>query len=599
MRKLTTQWIILTLSTMLLAGCGHRFSLRHTDVDQADQTLRSAMDAQPEARAGLMLQAADEFLQAKRYPMASKLLKRLASAPLNPTQKQTWSLLNAQSTFGQGQITRSANWLAAVKLDNLADNAHWKVYQLNAQINAKRKHLGRAIDNYLMAIDATQDTSAAQKRCSQMLWSLLLEQPKSRLEQAKKSSKHSKALSWINLALINAHHHIQPEILHAELEAWQAQHPNHLATGLVTQTAQFNNIRKITLFLPLTGTLSPAGHATLAGFQAAYEAIHVSNKPLVTIRDSADIAHLKSQIDAAAKDGTDLMIGPLNKAALSARIDAGHLDIASLGLNKVTSCERTDQLFQFDLTAAREANQAANAAFAQGRRRAIILYVDDPWGKNVAQAFVQRWEALGGAISDQTPIKTEGDPNIAVQAALKVDRSHARSAKLKQRLKQSISTQVRRRQDFDVLFLAMPRTLAIRVKPLLNFYFIGNIPVYATAAAITDYAQSGYHPDLEGIIFPDLSWDTAASQTDGALLGQLHQSLASAYPKNFNHALRFYALGADAAQLTWQLSRLKTLKSSHILGASGRLTLDGNCIIARPNWAVYQQEKLIHLKQTP
>src|SRR5690606_12908739 len=159
------------------------------------------------------------------------------------------------------------------------------------------------------------------------------------------------------------------------------------------------------------------------------------------------------------------------------------------------------KFYQFSLSPEGEAEQAAIKAFKEGYRFAGVITPQNKWGERVQEAFTQRWHELGGRVVSSAKLKPEYDQSQTISQLMNVDDSQKRSLKVKNMLVEKVSIQPRRRQDIDVVVLIAPAAQARLVKPLLEFYFAGNLPVYATSSVYQGQENPKKDRDMNGIVF--------------------------------------------------------------------------------------------------
>lgn len=584
------------ICTLLVSGCRAHHAVQ-TDLDQAGISLQTALHAPVQQRAGHLLKAAEQFYTAGRLQTTHKLLERLKTASLDPTQHARWNLLRAQVFFASGNLQRSDQRFKEFQISQLPQTLRSVAYALQANISLEWGKLSLALSQYHQAIAETSPHSSARQACIDALWTALLKQPLSALRHARTlQDKQPEAQGWLDLAILAKRSTLHPNALNAALSAWRHQHPNHPAQQQLTSASDQPSIQHISLLLPLSGHLSQAGQAVLTGFTAAYQTL--TTPPSIDIIDTDQDESLPSLYAHAIANHADLMIGPLSKPAIETLAQHAQFSLPTLALNAAVDCDRTDGLFQFDLTAKREAQQIADFAFKQGGRRVVILAIDDAWGHNIAQAFSKRWQELGGDVTALTSLDPEHDPTQSIEKTLHIDKSRARMAAWAKQLGRTLSYEVRRRQDFDTLFLAMPAQLAQRVKPLLNFYYTTKLPSYAISSAVGSLTDGQTDPDLDGLIVPDLRWPTDQHNTAQRPLAKLYQALHTAYPKRFDPLQRFYALGVDAAEMITQLSRFQRIQHINLRAASGILHLDHQCLIRAPEFVVLKHQTPVILEPT-
>jgi outer membrane PBP1 activator LpoA protein len=385
--------------------------------------------------------------------------------------------------------------------------------------------------------------------------------------------------AWMQLAFIASQQPNSPKHLLSALRHWQATYPNHPGNRLLPQTFEtiaadlIDPPHHIALLLPLTGTLAGPGLAIKDGFLAAFNAEPPRQKTLITLYDTnrtpADTCY-----EQALQDGADFIIGPLTKADV-ARVASLEHPVPTVLLNEVRT-SLGNNIYQFGLSPRLEAYQVAAAARKQGFSHALVMTPADEWGHDIANAFSSQWQDYGGETQDTITFSSLPDINQDVRRALHIDASELRERQIRQLLGHSIESTPQRRQDFDVIFLVAYPTAARQIKPLLNYYNAGNIPVFATSSIYSGTPDTSKDRDLNGIIFSDMPWVLT------------HQLDHKNWPEQYNSYNRLYALGLDSFALTSALNQLLLFPA--IQSQNGALYLGKNQQITRiPAFAQFKE----------
>lgn len=307
--------------------------------------------------------------------------------------------------------------------------------------------------------------------------------------------------------------------------------------------------QQVILLLPLSGSLASAGAAIRDGFLAAQQQAGSSVK--VDTIDTHQVKPIHLAYQQAVAKGAQIIVGPLEKGAV-VELARQVLPVTTIALNQVQSA-RNANLYQFGLSPQDEARQVAERAAQDGHHVALSIVPAGDWGNGVAQAFQQRWSELGGTISHTLRFRLQDSLADKIKETLGISgSSHWISPK-------------QRSQDFDVVFLAAPPAIARQIKPLLKFYYAGQVPIYATSFIYTGTPQPLQDRDLNGILFCDIPWILAAPP--------LALELAQKDPRNFAENSRLYALGIDAYRLTAQIKDLQASTGTYIQGVTGELYL--------------------------
>jgi len=145
----------------------------------------------------------------------------------------------------------------------------------------------------------------------------------------------------------------------------------------------------------------------------------------------------------------------------------------------------------------------------------------------------------------------------------------------------------RRRQDIDFVLLLGNQSQARGIKPILDFHYAEDIPVYSTSHINESNDSTIESMDLNGIRFCDIPWKLSNSDP-------LQLSVQSTCESANSSLAPFYALGVDAYRLFPRLQQLRELKNSKVYGTTGILTLDKENILRRRLlWAQFSKGQVI------
>jgi outer membrane PBP1 activator LpoA protein len=355
-------------------------------------------------------------------------------------------------------------------------------------------------------------------------------------------------------------------------------------SGIINAGASPHNIA---LLVPLSGNLANSGQAIQNGFLTAYYYMRQQGNTdaEVKIIDTAkgEITEIYQQ---AVKDGADFIVGPLTKENLKALSAKSSLPVVTLALNTVDNYQnnKTKNLYQFGLSSQDEALQTAEKAWHDHPGRALIIVPNSPWGDNLLNMFKRRWESLGGSVIAALEYN---DSNLMrqVQQVFNINLSQNTSKILQNNLHKKINFINHRRQDIDVILLAAFPSAARQIKPLLNFYYAGDIPIYATSALYNGIAQPNLDRDLDGVIFCDIPWVLPNIINLSATLQSLNSQIIKTWPESYKANAKLYALGIDAWFMTINFDKILAQRDG-VQSATGILTVDQyNHVYRKLYWA--------------
>ncbi len=291
--------------------------------------------------------------------------------------------------------------------------------------------------------------------------------------------------------------------------------------------------------------------------------------------NSANILSLYQQ---ALEDNAEFVIGPLSKADV-AKVAASNHPVTTLLLNDLD--RRTqDNAYQFGLSPNTEARQVAVRAHKYGYSRVLVIAPSGTWGDDVLASFANQWRSQGGQVVDSLRYGAEDDLTTRMREFLHINVRDMRRKPTKKSAGESYLASVPpHRQDFDVIFLLAYPAKARQIVPLLKYYYVGDIPVYATSAVYAGNLDRQKDRDLDGVIFCDMPWVFN------------HQTYHNPYwPEQLNSYNRLYALGLDSYALTSQLNQLLLFPALGVHDQTGVLYMTPLHQIARiSQWGQFRQ----------
>jgi outer membrane PBP1 activator LpoA protein len=306
----------------------------------------------------------------------------------------------------------------------------------------------------------------------------------------------------------------------------------------------------IALLLPQSGRYAGAAQAVRDGIFAARSLGKQGNRPEVRLYDSSDPASVPGLLKQAAADGATLAIGPLQKASVSALAGSTALPIPTLALNRAAMDAVPANLYQFSLSPEDEAAEAANKAWNNGYRTALMFYPAGGWGDRISSGFRRQWEALGGQVVAERRYKMGAGDQSGSVSGLFADAGGASAA--------------------DFLFLVTTAKEGRSLWPQIQAAGGAGMPVISTSHI---YGGSFYPADdrsLIGLQFVDIPWLLAPDSSDPLSREQLQISLSGLEGK----FTRLYAMGIDAYDLAPRVSWMADRPGAFFDGRTGRLTLD-------------------------
>lgn len=349
------------------------------------------------------------------------------------------------------------------------------------------------------------------------------------------------------------------------------------ANGIGMRQKAVGQPTKVALLLPLQGPNAANGQAIRNGFLTAYYYAkeRQSNAPAVEVMDTSQGSILDVYQQAVSR-GARFVVGPLTKGELQALAEQNKLSVPTLALNTLDNTSRVDNLYQFGLSPLDEATQAAVRAKQDGHRRVLVIAPAGEWGQKIAAAFIKQWKALGGVVVNSYAYQTKADFSYGIRTSLRIENTMSKNTHSGFRYVPNSN------MNADVIFLAAFPQQARQIKPTLNFYGAGSIPVYGTSLIYSGIPSPMYDQDLNGIEFEDMPWILGPDKPQWA---QMRDRIKNMWASSYSASPRLYALGIDAYHITYRLNSLIG-SSATLTGATGQLSVDADQHIKRQlEWA--------------
>ena len=535
--------------------------------------------AVPPQRQHYELKAVESLMKAGQAREARERLRAVDVSKLDAPIQARKRIYEAQLSALEGRPDEALRLLAQTeKTPNLNPVLLAEIYRVRAQaeiaieypLSAAKSLIAR--EKYITARDeATKN--------QQLLWQVLATLSRVQLEQEMKIAREPVLRGWLELAMTALENSGSRATLANAVEGWHKTHAGHPASEDFLRTiarprpGQIGIVERIALLLPLTSEYAQAAAAVRDGFLAMDAANPNPDKPKISVIDiGADPAQAVVAYEAAVKNGTQLVVGPLGLEAVDIIVKKSSLEVPTLLLSHVTDeIDPSKTVFQFGLTPEQEAIQAAERAWLDGRRQAAVLYADSAWAKRMHLAFVSTWQRLGGiVVSEQNFLVDQNDYTDPVKHMLNIIQSEARKDKVEAIAKLKIKFEARPREDIDFIFLAADAKHARLIKPQLSYHRAGRVPIYATSYVFTGRGDPNQDTDLNGILFGDMPWMLVG---DGRV-AELRSRLQNKWTHAHTGLDRLFALGVDAYAIVPHLNRLSTENAVRFSGVTSGLSLE-------------------------
>jgi outer membrane PBP1 activator LpoA protein len=550
--------------------------------------------------ASTLLEQAQRAIDAGEFRNADPLLQQLNFSARTPAETLQYNLLALQYAIGRKHIDQSQqvlNRIDRTQLNNSSSKDQIRYGLLKAQfheLSGNNLTAARERDFISPILDGD-----IKEENHQRIWQNLINISLESLLKWAETAPNTQFADWLQLAAIakDTTYTLSEHI--AAVNDWRLAHPTHPAAiklpgglSLLAEMAQ-QQPKHVALFLPLTGNLASSGKAVREGFMAAYYQTlqRGYDVPTISIIDTEASGNIELAYGDAIALEAEWVIGPLDKKRVNQLAKLESVPLPTLALNysdQIAVGEQPDDFYQFGLAAEDEARLIAERAFQIGYRRVLALSPDNDWGKRIYAAFEQRWLDLGGAVAEQRFYKQKKDYNPEIKALLNVDDSQQRYKTIRRLMRESVEFEPRRRQDADWVFLVALPKQGRQIRPMFDFNFAGDLPVFSTSQIFSGKQNRKKDNDLNGIQFTDLPWLLESSELKTDV--EKNQKRAKG-----NYA-RLYAMGVDAFRLYPRLKQLAALPHSKIFGVTGDLSIDGQGKIHREMpFAVFKRGRPVAL----
>ena len=532
-------------------------------------------------REQLYLEAAETWLKAGNLEQTTQLLSRLQA----PTEDQDFAfrlrMLRTEIAIQRGDIEQALELMepspgveTPIPLRQRYHQNMAEIFRLSGNLLESARELNE--------LDLLQAGEPEQAETQALLVQTLASMTDTAL-QLLQPPPPSHLIGWMELARVIKQQIPQPAELAAALASWRERFPDHpalqsLLTGYLEQKG-LSSSDHIAVLLPRSGPYAHVAGAVRDGFMAAWYQQPLEYRPQLRFYDSSKMEDTLRLYQLAILQGAQMVVGPLDKDAVSMLMQLESLPQPVLALNQIEDDSRSQpNLYQFGLAPEDEAEQVAERAWLEGHQHALILTPSDNWGQRIAERFRLRWESLGGRVLEQQAYDaTANDFSQPIRQLLNVDESEARIRTLEQLLGTKVEADSRRRDDADFIFLAARPQKGRQLRPQLKFHHAGDLPIYATSHIYSGIADAEQDRDLGHISFVDTPWLLEDENQNPLARKNLQQLL----PGVKGQYARLYAMGIDSYNLLANLGQLQSQAGRTFSGKSGTLYLDSRQRIHR------------------
>lgn len=580
------------------------------------------------------LLALQSLIEEGQVVLADSIISHLQTKQLSDNDKTSLDLLIAQNLFSKGKFSESQKVLNTIDPEQLSQLASISSLALQADLYIKRNnHL--AASNLLLTLTPLLKSDKSKQKYNDILLIQLSLLPAKTLNQYKKADptewvgknldggsieNNTFKEGWYALASIYQQYQLRINHLKRAVSDWENSYPQHPV--LLFMPTQLTNIQEIQPFqpeniavlLPLSGRFREQGKSIQLGILDAFyrqQQLNNSattgnfeiNSPTLHFYDS----HAQSVEDITAQfaqNKIDFVIGPLLKNEIETFLPlVEKMPVLALNAfpekmpnskNSAPETVSTDQPwhYSFSLSPEQEAKQAAQFISDNKHKNPLIIAPKSDYGKRVAQAFKNEWQALHNKEIEQHFFTSKSKLASFIERVLQTDKSETRNNQMQKITNLPLEKEVRSRTDIDAIYLVSKRDELILLKPFLDVTvspFADKIPLYASSRS-HEFDRGGLqNKELSNFTFSDMPF---LINQQGEIITGLNKVL----PRQSYAALRLFAFGFDSYQLIGQLIRLQKTEGYYYPGLVGQLSLDlSNRVQPKLSWAKYYQGELIEV----
>jgi len=531
----------------------------------------------PPVRDKLLLRALDLYIKSGEFRKARQTANDLNPSLLTNRERVLYHLLYGKSELKSGHPRSALRQLDQISPSLLA-RSEQKLYYILRVKAFEGLNKPMAVVSERIKLGKLLDEGDAFAHNNRQIAKILAKMTPSALRYQRSTAPQT-LRGWIDYILI-----IQqtlPDSVEREryLQRWRDQYPGHVAVyrELSADSGESNQqmigvVSTVAVLLPHSGPYTAATHAIKQGMLTARDDQQAIAVPRIKFYDSA-FENVITIYQRAISEGADLVIGPLQKQTIQQLVESTSLEKPLLALNQLEGITRKN-LYQMGLNPRDEIEQVAAMAWQDGHRRALVLSPESALGERVARLFSEYWKTLGGTTLEiaHYPSKPK-QLSKSVSALLNLDESIARRRRL-QSLVGKLEFAARPRTDADMVFMLAKPTIARIIRPLLTFYRVNNLAVYATSRVYSGKPDPAQDRDLSGIVFcaDSAKFDQQASQRQ--------REIALQYQVEERN-IALFNLGYDSYHMITWLSQFQHDPARQLSGKTGLLWLDDNNNIRR------------------
>ena len=322
----------------------------------------------------------------------------------------------------------------------------------------------------------------------------------------------------------------------------------------------------VTVLLPLSGDLGNAGRAIRDGMLYEYQRQQSDFGIALRILDTEKLSNTE-MIAIGQSTETEFIIGPLQKDKVVGLLESKpRVPVLALNRVKADALDLSTPFYSLSLAIEDDAQSTINhVAREVDRPRVLVFHTDSPLGERAANAIQSQLTTVGGTSGGQFALDSK-KPETAITAAFGVTDSDNRRRQLSKALGLRLEHTTRIRQDMTAVVVHTDPKRAQQIRPLLDFYYLDETPVYLIGA---------YRPDINEIAEDLRNSQLMVTPWD---LGTDEKQMLADRTNAQGVFGSLVGIGIDAVRMAMQLG---FGGSTSIRGQTGYLTLGPDSMIHR------------------
>ena len=242
----------------------------------------------------------------------------------------------------------------------------------------------------------------------------------------------------------------------------------------------------IGVLLPLSGPYERFGEQALRGIRLAMALLEEGQQLALRIEDTAGDPNVCiSAYRRLTADGVSMIIGPLMADCAEILLPYLNSNVSVLSLTSHTEVAKgSSSMFVHTLSLPTQAKFMAENAWKQGDKRMLLLSVEESLSQQETEAFVQRFEMLGGEIVEAIQLPSD---TIDFRSILSEFRARTDDEELLAVLDENLAylaevdMEIRMPVSFDSVYMALPGKMVSLVAGQLAYADVSGVNLYGSS----------------------------------------------------------------------------------------------------------------------